>query len=90
MSTSTSGKKTTETAYLTVEQVRQAAGAWFESHGLPHGARSKRYQETAEQIIYYQRRNRDARRSHRKATLQRLHRMGIRLGDLQTCTPRKC
>ena len=90
MSTSASEKKTTETAYLTVEQVREAAGAWFEAHSLPRGARWRRYQETAERIVYYQERNREARRSHTKTTLRRLHHMGIWLSDLPSCHPRKC
>jgi SRSO17 transposase len=61
-------KKTTETAYLTVEQIRYAASVWFDAHCLPGGARWKRYQEAAERIAYHQRHNRDARRSHTKKT----------------------
>ena len=88
--TSASEKKTTETAYLTVEQVRQAAGAWFEAHSLPRGARWERYQRAAERITYYKQRNKEARRSHTKKTLRRLHEIGIKLRDLPSCMPRTC
>ena len=90
MSTSASEKKTTETAYLTVEQVRQAAGAWFEAHSLPRGARWKRYHKVAQTIAYYQKHNKEARRSHTKTTRRRLHEMGIRLSDLPSCRPWRC
>jgi hypothetical protein len=81
-------KKTTETAYLTVEHVRLAAGAWFEAHCLPRSARLRRYQQAAERIAYHQLRNMEARRSHTKTTLRRLHRMNIWLSHLPSCMPR--
>ncbi len=48
-------------------------------------ARAKYLKTIAATITETQQRNRRARLSHRKAKLRRLHDMGIRLTDLQTC-----
>lgn len=88
MSISVSGKKTTETEYLTVEQVRDAACAWCEAQSLPPRARHLKYQAVAERIAYYQSRNQQARKSHTKTTKRRLRKLGVKLGRLPSCKPR--
>jgi hypothetical protein len=56
-----SNKKTTESFYLTVEQVRQAASTWVEAQPLLPRDRITRYRHTANVIAYYQSHNREAR-----------------------------
>ena len=51
---------------LTVEQVRSAMNAWLEAAGLPPSARRKRLREELKTQQYHQRRNKQARTSHRK------------------------
>ena len=82
-----SEKKTTDTLYLTVEQVREAADAWLLAQSYPPRCRRPVYQKAANRIAYRQRRNRQARQAHRKATLRRLHQAGVKLGELKSCVP---
>ena len=84
---SASEKKTPETLYLTVEQVREAANAWLAAWSLPPAARMTLYQETAERMAYYQHRNQQARQAHRQKTLRRLRTLGINLCQLPSCIP---
>ena len=83
----TSEKKTLEISYLTVEQVRRGANAWLLAQTLPSPARSYIYQQTAALITYHQRRNRQARLSHTKRTIQSLQKMGIEVDQLNSCIP---
>jgi hypothetical protein len=46
------------------------------------------YRRAAESIDYYQRRNRQARKSHRKKLLGRLRKIGIKISQLSSCMPR--
>jgi hypothetical protein len=48
-------------------------------------ARQQTLAACARNIAYTQRRNAAARRCHRRATLRRLHQLGIRLADLCRC-----
>ena len=45
------------------------------------------YRKAAYRISYYQGRNRQSRKAARKATLRKLHRLGINLGSLKSCVP---
>ncbi len=88
MSISASEKKTTETVYNNLEQVRDAACAWCEALSQPPRARQKQYQQAAQRIAYYQHRNQQARKSHTKTTRRRLRRLGVKLSQLPSCVPR--
>lgn len=52
---------------------------------LPQDARDHLYLKTAERIDYHQQRNARARASHRKTTIRKLHRKGIKLVGLPRC-----
>ncbi len=80
-------KKTLETLYLTVEQVRVAASAWLTAHALPSSARKVIYEKAARIITYRQRKNRDARICHTRKTLQSLKNKGIKIKQLKFCAP---
>jgi len=82
-----SEKKTPETFYLTVEQVRKAACAWLQAQALPYSARKTIYQHAAETITYYQQHNQKSRTSHWKKTLRKLRKLGIRISHLKSCVP---
>ena len=75
-------EKTTDSLYLTVEQVHEAACAWPEAQRFPPRSRAAVYQKAADLIAYYQHRNQGARKAHRRATLRRLHQMGVKLSCL--------
>jgi len=83
-----SEKTTTDTLYLTVEQVRPAASTCVQVQSLPPAARRDAYEKTAERIAYYQRRNRAARQSHTRTTILRLAQLGVKLLWLPSCVPR--
>ena len=80
-------EKTTDSLYLTVEQVHEAACAWLEAQRFPPRSRAAVYQKAADLIAYYQHRNQGARKAHRRATLRRLHQMGVKLSCLNRCVP---
>ena len=82
-----SEKKTTDSLYLTVEQVHEAACAWLEAQRFPPRSRAAVYQKAADLIAYYQHRNQGARKAHRRDTLRRLHQRGIKLSCLNRCVP---
>ena len=84
---SASEKKTTDSLYLTVEQVRIAACAWVKARGLGPAARKVIYQRAAELISYHQHRNQQSRVSHTKTTVKRLRKIGIKAGQLPACKP---
>ena len=83
----TSEKKTSESLYLTVEQVRLATSTWLIAQALPSAARNTLYQKAAGAIIYHQQHNRQARKYHTRTTLKRLQGKGINIKQLKTCTP---
>ena len=80
-------KKTTDSAYLTVEMVREAASAFVAGWGLPPSARAKSYQKAADKISYHLRRNQQARKSHTKTTRNRLRALEIDVDMLPSCEP---
>jgi len=87
VSITNSEKKTTDSLYLTVEQVRVAACAWVTAQALPSSVRMIFYRQAARSIAYYQHRNQQARKSHRKKMLRRLRKLGIKVGQLNCCIP---
>jgi ribosomal 50S subunit-associated protein YjgA (DUF615 family) len=48
-------------------------------------ARGELQQKAATKITYAQQRNAEARKSHRKRTLEKLRQLGINLSDLKRC-----
>ena len=86
VSISSSEKKTIETAYLTVEQVRDAVNTWLAAQPLARSARAEAYRKCAQRIAYYQRRNQQARKSHTKKTLQRLQKLRLDPRQLRSCS----
>ena len=88
MSISDSEKKTTESLYLTVEQVRTAASAWVEAQSRHSAARRGIYRDAAEKIAYYQKHNQQSRIYHTRTTVARLLAMGIDVHQLPSCIPK--
>ena len=84
---SASEKKTPETLYLTVEQVREAANTYLAARSLPPSARRARYQQAADLIAYHQHRNQQSRRAHYHDTLRQLRQRGINISQLKSCVP---
>ena len=80
-------KKTSESLYLTVEQVRLATSTWLTAQALPSAARKTLYQKAAGVIIYHQEHNREARKYHTRTTLKQLQGKGINIKQLETCIP---
>jgi hypothetical protein len=72
---------------LTVEQVRRAVNTWIATADLPPAVRRKRHQREVEKILYYRRRNEQARKSHTKTRLKRLHALEIDIDQLESCIP---
>lgn len=70
---------------LTVEQVRSAIDTWLSAADLKPTARRQRYQKELDQQHYYQRRNAQARRSHTKTRIARLHALGIDPDRIKSC-----
>jgi hypothetical protein len=71
-----------------VEQVRLAACAWITGQWLKLPVKKVLYQRVIDQIEYYQYRNRDARKSHRKKRLRKLRELGINVSQLKSCVLR--
>ena len=61
------------------------ASAVIQSLSMNRTAASKLLQRTAELIDEKQDRNARSRRSHRKRTLQKLHRLGVTVSTLPRC-----
>ena len=70
---------------MTVCQVRTAANAMIFSLHMSGQKRRDYLQQVADNIAYTQQRNAEARKSHRKATLRRLHAIGIKISCLPRC-----
>ena len=87
-SISDSEKKTTESLYLTVEQVRTAASAWVEAQSRHSAARRGIYQDAAEKIAYHQVHNQQSRIFHTRTTVAGLLAMGIDVDQLPSCIPK--
>ena len=66
-------------------QVRTAAAALVQSWWVTGWARSQLLERTAALINETQRRNAASRKSHRKRTISRLHKLNITLHSLPKC-----
>ena len=72
---------------ITVEQVRSAMNVWLDAADLPASARRQRFEGELEKQQYYQRRSKQARRSHTKTSSRRLTTMGIDVEKIKSCIP---
>lgn len=72
---------------ITVEQVRSAANVWLDAADLPPAARRQRFEEEIQKQQYYQRRNKQARKSHTKTRLARYKALGINVAQIKSCLP---
>ena len=70
---------------LTIEQVRSAMNTWLSAADLKPAARRERYKQELERQRYYQRRNRQSRKSHTKTRIARLNALGIDVNQIKTC-----
>ena len=70
---------------LTIEQVRSAMTTWLSVADLKPAKRQERYEEELEKHRYYQRRNQQARKSHTKTRIRRLHALGIDVDKIKSC-----
>jgi SRSO17 transposase len=70
---------------LTVEQVRSAINTWLRSVDLKPAARRECYQKELNNQDYHQRRSRQARVSHAKTRIVRLHALGIDPAKIKSC-----
>ena len=70
---------------LTIEQVRRAMNTWLSTADLKPPARRKRHANELKKQRYYQRRNRQARKSHTKTKIARLNAMGIDVTQIKSC-----
>ena len=74
-------------ARKSVEPIALAACAWVNAQAYPSSARTVVYEQTVRRILYYQRRNRQARPCHWKKTRRTLRAIGIDLRRLRSCAP---
>ena len=70
--------------HLTTDQVRRAMNTWLTTMGNPLTAKQRLEQELEKQQ-YYQRRNRQARKSHTKTRIAKLKQLGIDPDRIKTC-----
>ena len=70
---------------LTVEQVRGAINTWLRSVDLKPAARGQCYEKELRNQHYHQRRGRQARTSHVKTRIARLHALGIDPDKIKSC-----
>lgn len=72
---------------ISVEQVRSAMNVWLDAVDLPAASRRQRYEDEQKKQEYYQRRNKQARKSHTKTRLARLRALGIDVNRIKSCLP---
>jgi SRSO17 transposase len=70
---------------LTVEQVRSAMNTWLSSVDLKPAARQDHYKQELKNQRYYQRRSQQARKSHTKTRITRLHELGMNVDRIKSC-----
>lgn len=73
---------------ISVEQVRSAMNVWLDAADLPPAPRRQRFQEELEKQKYYQRRNKQARKSHTKTRIEQLTAMEIDVNKIKSCIPK--
>ena len=73
--------------HLTTEQVRRAMNTWLSTAGYPRTPK-QRLERELEIQRYYQRRNRQARKSHTKTRIAKLKSLGIDPERIRTCVSR--
>ena len=72
---------------ISVEQVRSAMNVWLDTADLPPSPRHQRFEEELEKQQYYQRRSKQARKSHTKTRIKRLADIGIDVDQIKSCIP---
>jgi len=72
---------------ITLEQVRSAMDVWLDAADLPPAVRRQRYQAELEKQQYYQRRNKQSRKSHTQTRIARLQSLGIDIHHIKSCIP---
>lgn len=72
---------------ISVEQVRSAMDVWLDAADLPPAPRRQRFEKELKKQKYYQRRNKQARKSHTKTRIKRLTAMGIDVDTIKSCIP---
>lgn len=72
---------------ITVEQIRSAMDAWLDTADLPPKARRVRLEKELRTQRYYQRRSRQARKSHTKTRHAKLEVAGIDVDRIKSCIP---
>jgi SRSO17 transposase len=72
---------------ITVEQVRSAVNVWLDAATLPPAARRQRYEDELKKQLYYQRRNKQSRKSHTRTRIERLTALGIDVDRIRSCIP---
>ena len=65
--------------------MRIVADALIQSSQLEPQTRTRLYDKIAQRIQYHQSRNALARACHTRATIRKLHRIGIKLTNLRRC-----
>jgi len=70
---------------ISVEQIRSAMNVYLDATDLPASARRERFEDELKKQQYYQRRNRQARKSHTKTRLARLTALGIDVTQIKSC-----
>ena len=72
---------------ITIEQVRSAMDTWLDTADLPPAARRQRFEHELEKQRYYQRRSKQARKSHTKTRLAALRALAIDVERIKSCLP---
>ena len=70
---------------ISVEQVRSAMNIWLDTVDLPPSSRKARCENEIKKQEYYQRRNKQARDSHTKTTIEKLKDEGIDPDKIKSC-----
>ncbi len=72
---------------ITVEQVRSAVNVCLDAADLPPSFRKQRFEAELDKQKYYQRRSKQARKSHTKTNIKRLTAIGIDVEKIKSCIP---